>query len=188
VLGFDALFAAALFRFGASALEKLQFLPHAHRGEKLTPPQWSIYPYGTRSIPEVGQLSIRVVRLGTPRASDEGLRLGTVRRPPRGVKKADFARRDWYDVWVPDLAPSEQLRSWALHDEWTDARWKRYTREYLREMKQPSTQRLIGLLAAMSRQTNFSVGCYCEDESRCHRSLLRELLVEAGASIESGAT
>jgi uncharacterized protein YeaO (DUF488 family) len=128
-------------------------------------------------------MSIRVVRLGTSRSPDEGLRLGTVRRPPRGVKKSDFARRDWYDVWVPDLAPSAQLVSWALADPWTDQRWKRYSREYLREMKEPSAQRLIALLAAMSHTTNFSVGCYCENESRCHRALLRQLLIDAGASI-----
>jgi len=128
-------------------------------------------------------MPIRVVRLGTPRSPDEGLRLGTVRRPPRGVKKSDFARRDWYDVWVPDLAPSAQLVSWALADPWTDERWKRYTREYLREMKQPAVQRLITLLAAMSRDTSFSVGCYCENESRCHRALLKGLLRDAGAVI-----
>ena len=130
-------------------------------------------------------MSIRVVRLGTPRADDEGIRLGTVRRPPRGVKKSDFARLDWYDVWVPDLAPSAQLVSWALADPWTDQRWKRYTREYLREMKEPHVQRLLGLLAAISRDTNFSVGCYCENESRCHRSLLREMLISAGAVINN---
>ena len=128
-------------------------------------------------------MSIRVVRLGTPRAPDEGLRLGTVRRPPRGVKKSDFARLDWYDVWVPDLAPSAQLVSWALADPWTDERWKRYTREYLREMKEPHVQRLIVLLAALSRHSNFSVGCYCENETRCHRTLLRKLLADAGALV-----
>ena len=126
-------------------------------------------------------MSIRVVRFGTPRAPDEGLRLGTVRRPPRGVKKSDFARLDWYDVWVPDLAPSAQLVSWALADPWTDERWKRYTREYLREMKEPHVQRLIALLAALSRHSNFSVGCYCENEARCHRALLRQLLEGADA-------
>jgi uncharacterized protein YeaO (DUF488 family) len=131
-------------------------------------------------------MSIRVVRLGTPRARDEGLRLGTVRRPPRGVKKSDFARGNWYDVWVPDLAPSAQLVSWALADPWTDERWKRYTREYLREMREPSAQRLISLLAALSRDTNFSVGCYCEDESRCHRALLRDLLRDAGGVFNGG--
>ena len=129
-------------------------------------------------------MPIRVIRLGTPRAPDEGTRLGTVRRPPRGVKKSDFAKKDWYDVWVPDLAPSEQLRSWALNDEWTEERWKRYRKEYLREMKDPRSARLIAMLAAMSRSSNFSLGCYCDDESHCHRSLLKGLLEEAGAEIE----
>jgi uncharacterized protein YeaO (DUF488 family) len=99
------------------------------------------------------------------------------------VKKSDFAKKDWYDVWVPDLAPSEPLRSWALHDEWTEERWKRYTKEYLREMKQPHAARLIAMLAAMSRDSNFSLGCYCEDASHCHRSLLRRLLEAEGAEI-----
>jgi len=128
-------------------------------------------------------MPIRVVRLGTPRAKGEGLRLGTVRRPPRGVRKSDFARADWYDVWVPDLAPSAQLVSWALADPWTDERWRRYKREYLREMREPGARRLIELLAALSRDSSFSVGCYCENENRCHRALLRELLIEAGAEI-----
>lgn len=126
-------------------------------------------------------MAIRVVRLGKPRAENEGLRLGTVRRPPRGVKKSDFAKQDWYDVWVPDVAPSAQLVSWALADDWTDERWARYRKAYLKEMKEPSQSRLIALLAALSHTTNFSVGCYCEDETRCHRSLLRELLQDAGA-------
>jgi uncharacterized protein YeaO (DUF488 family) len=129
-------------------------------------------------------VSIRVVRLGQPREESEGIRLGTVRRPPRGVKKTDFAGDDWYDVWLPDLAPSAQLVSWATADPWTDQRWKRFRREYLREMKTPSTQRLIQVLAALSQNSNFSVGCYCEDESRCHRSLLREILVDAGAELK----
>ena len=128
-------------------------------------------------------MAIRIVRLGTPRAPDEGLRLGTVRRPPRGVPKRDFARRDFYDLWFPDLAPSAPLVSWALASPWTDARWKRYARLYRAEMRKPPQQRLLGLLAALSRQTNFAVGCYCEDASRCHRSLLRELLLEHGAEI-----
>jgi uncharacterized protein YeaO (DUF488 family) len=106
-----------------------------------------------------------------------------VRRPPRGVKKQDFSKRDFYDVWVPDVAPSAQLVSWALADPWTDARWNRYVKEYKREMKEPKAQRLISLLAAMSRDANFSVGCYCEDPTRCHRALLTELLEEAGAVI-----
>ena len=118
---------------------------------------------------------IRVVRLGTPRAKGEGLRLGTVRRPPRGVKKADYARLDYYDVWLPDLAPSPEVIALAHQD------WKRFTRAYEREMKAPSAQRLLSVLAALSRQTDFSVGCYCEDEQRCHRSILRRLLEQHGA-------
>jgi uncharacterized protein YeaO (DUF488 family) len=126
---------------------------------------------------------IRVVRLGTPRAPDEGLRLGTVRRPPRGVKKADYARRNYYDVWVPELAPSQGLVSWALSTPWTDARWARYVKSYRREMQAPDRQRLLDLLAQLSRQTDFSIGCYCEREDRCHRSLLRELLADRGAAL-----
>ena len=126
---------------------------------------------------------IRIVRLGSSRAPDEGLRLGTVRRPPRGVPKADYARRDFYDVWVPDLAPSPALFSWIKSRPLTDANWRTYARRYRAEMRQPLAQRLIALLAALSAGTNFSVGCYCEDESRCHRSLLREFLVDAGANV-----
>lgn len=126
---------------------------------------------------------IRIVRLGSSRAPGEGLRLGTVRRPPRGVPKADYARRDFYDVWVPDLAPSPALFSWIKSRPLTDANWRTYARRYRAEMRQPQAQRLIALLAALSARTNFSVGCYCEDESRCHRSLLRELLVDAGANV-----
>ena len=115
----------------------------------------------------------------------EGLRLGTVRRPPRGVKKADYASLDYFDVWLPDLAPSAPLVSWALSGPWTGQRWKTYARKYWREMRAPPATRLLALLAALSRTTNFSIGCYCEDEGRCHRSLLRELLVEAGAFVQS---
>jgi uncharacterized protein YeaO (DUF488 family) len=128
-------------------------------------------------------MPVRVVRLGTARAPDEGVRLGTVRRPPRGVRKEDFARRDYFDLWLPDLAPSAPLVKWALSEPWTTARWERYARAYRREMRTPEARRLIALLAALSAQTNFSVGCYCEDASRCHRSLLRELLADAGATI-----
>jgi uncharacterized protein YeaO (DUF488 family) len=128
-------------------------------------------------------LAIRVVRLGSPRAPDEGLRLGTVRRPPRGVKKRDYARLDYYDVWLPELAPTATLVSQAQSRPWTDARWSVFARRYRAEMRRPDAQRLIALVAALSRQTNISVGCYCEDESRCHRSLLRELLAEAGARL-----
>jgi uncharacterized protein YeaO (DUF488 family) len=130
-------------------------------------------------------MAIRVVRLGAARASDEGLRLGTVRRPPRGVKKEDYARRNFYDAWLPELSPSQALVTWAMSEPWTDRRWKTFAKRYRAEMREPAAQRLIALLAAMSAQTNFSVGCYCEDESRCHRSLLRELLADAGATLRS---
>jgi uncharacterized protein YeaO (DUF488 family) len=115
--------------------------------------------------------------------TNEGLRLGTVRRPPRGVRKSDFARRDYFDVWLPELAPSAEVVSWALSVPWTDARWKRYVRRYRREMSAPPAKRLISLLAALSRDSNFSVGCYCENAQRCHRSLLSDLLADAGAVI-----
>lgn len=128
-------------------------------------------------------MSIRVVRLGEPRVPEEGPRLGTVRRPPRGVKKEDYARLDWFDLWLPDLAPSAELVSYALSEPFTDERWAKYARAYRREMKQPAAERLLGLLALLSRQTHFSVGCYCEREDRCHRSLLRELLIEHRAQV-----
>jgi uncharacterized protein YeaO (DUF488 family) len=125
-------------------------------------------------------MSLRVVRLGTPRASGEGLRLGTVRRPPRGVPKAECASRDFYDVWLPDLAPSEGLVSQALQAS-DDREWRAFARRCRAEMKRPEAARLLELLAALSRRTNLSVGCYCADESRCHRSILQALLREHGA-------
>jgi len=128
-------------------------------------------------------MSVRVVRLGTPRDPDEGLRIGTVRRPPRGVRKEDYAARNYFDVWLPELAPSAPLVSWALSEPFSSKRWAAYERRYRREMRQAAAQRLIALLAALSSQTNFSVGCYCEDETRCHRSLLKELLFEQGAEV-----
>ena len=128
-------------------------------------------------------MAIRVVRLGTPREAEEGLRIGTVRRPPRGVRKEDHARRDFFDVWLPELAPSAPLVSWALSEPFTAARWDTYARKYRAEMRQPTPQRLLALLANLSSQTNFSVGCYCEDETRCHRSLLKHLLIKQGAKI-----
>ena len=128
-------------------------------------------------------MAIRVVLLGTPRLPGEGLRLGTVRRPPRGVRREDFARRDYYDLWLPDLAPSAELFSYAMAEPLTPPRWETYARRYLREMRQPAQARLIDLLARLSAQADFSVGCYCEDETRCHRSLLRGLLADAGAAL-----
>ena len=104
-----------------------------------------------------------------------------MRRPPRGVPKNEFAKRDYYDVWLPELAPSADVVSWALSEPWTDARWRRYATRYRKEMREPQARHLIELLAALSRQSNFSIGCYCEDASRCHRSLLGDLLRDAGA-------
>jgi len=128
-------------------------------------------------------MAIRVVRLGTRRKAGEGLRLGTVRRPPRGVKKEDFAKRDYYDMWVPALSPSQAVVSRAMSQEWTGARWKKFERAYRREMAAPAPKQLIELLAKMSHHANFSVGCYCEREDRCHRSILKKLLEKQGASI-----
>ena len=128
-------------------------------------------------------MSVRIVRLKTPRAPAEGLRIGTVRRPPRGVRKVDYAQHDYFDVWLPELAPSAPLVSWALSEPFTPKRWSVYQGRYRREMQQPAAQRLIALLAALSSQTNFSVGCYCEDETHCHRSLLKRLLIEQGAEV-----
>lgn len=127
-------------------------------------------------------MPIRIVRLGAPRAPGEGLRVGTVRRPPRGVKKEEFASRDFYDVWLPNLAPSAELVAEGLDAE-DDAAWKAFSRKYAAEMKQPEPSRVLDLLAALSHQTALSVGCYCEDERRCHRSLLRGLLAQRGADV-----
>ena len=126
-------------------------------------------------------MPIRVVRLGTPRQGDEGLRLGTVRRPPRGVRSEDVGRRHYFDVWVPELAPSAPLVAWARSQPFTPRRWATFVRRYRAEMRKPAAQRLMALLAAFSAQQDFSVGCYCADDSQCHRSVLRELLRDAGA-------
>ena len=127
-------------------------------------------------------MAISVVRLGSPRARGEGLRLGTVRRPPRGVPKAEHASRDFYDVWLPDLAPSDPLVKQALQA--SDERaWASFVKRYRSEMKRPEAARLLALLAALSQRTDFSVGCYCSDEARCHRSVLRALLLEHGARL-----
>src|SRR5438067_2325036 len=125
-------------------------------------------------------MAVRVVRLGTPRGKSEGLRIGTVRRPPRGVAKSKFASENWYDIWFPNLAPSVPTMKLGLGAK-TDAEWKAFARKYRAEMARPENIRTIQLLARLSHQTNFSVGCYCEDERRCHRSMLRDLLVEQGA-------
>jgi uncharacterized protein YeaO (DUF488 family) len=128
-------------------------------------------------------MAIRIVRLGTPRAKGEGLRIGTVRRPPRGVPKREFASRDWYDVWFPNLAPSVETMKLGLAVK-TPAQWLAFTRKYRAEMAAPENSRTLDVLAALSHQTNFAVGCYCENESRCHRSILRALFAERGAALE----
>lgn len=132
-------------------------------------------------------MPIAVVRLGSPRRRHEGLRLGTVRRPPRGVPKAEFASRDFYDVWLPHLAPSAPLVAMAQRSR-DERTWKTFVRRFRTEMSRPDAARILDLLAALSRQTNFSVGCYCEQEERCHRSILRKLLAERGADMSEGAS
>jgi uncharacterized protein YeaO (DUF488 family) len=128
-------------------------------------------------------MTVRIVRLGQPRARNEGTRLGTVRRPPRGVRKQDFARLDWYDVWFPVLAPSVPTMKLGLSAQ-NARQWTAFARKYRAEMAAPVASQALDVLAALSRHANFSVGCYCEDESRCHRSLLRELLETRGAKVE----
>jgi len=130
-------------------------------------------------------MAIRVVRLGSPRVPGEGLRLGTARRPPRGVRKENYAKENYFDVWFPDLAPSAPLVSWALSEPWTDRRWATYAKRYRSEMRAPEPQRLLEVFARLSEQASFSIGCYCEDETRCHRSVLRELLAERGAELQA---
>ena len=127
-------------------------------------------------------MPVRVVRLGSDRLPNEGLRIGTVRRPPRGVQKADFASGNWYDVWLPDLAPSAQTVKLGL-SAGSPAAWKAFVKRYRAEMAGPPASRVIDLLAALSHTADFSIGCYCQDESRCHRSILRELLAARGAKI-----
>jgi len=128
-------------------------------------------------------MTIRIVRLGSTRESNEGLRIGTVRRPPRGVRKEEYASKNIYDVWFPNLSPSEALLKEAspLNDE---SSWKAFKRKFIAEMKLPEARRDLDLFTALSHQTNFAIGCYCKDESRCHRSILRELLEQRGANIK----
>jgi uncharacterized protein YeaO (DUF488 family) len=131
-------------------------------------------------------MSVRIVRLGSPRLPSEGLRIGTVRRPPRGVPKSEFSRRNFYDVWLPILSPTSALVD-AARSARDAAAWRRFVRKYRSEMNEPDASRTLDLLAAMSHSADFSVGCYCADEARCHRSILRELLLERGAKIEPAA-
>lgn len=127
-------------------------------------------------------MTVRIVRLGTPRSKGEGLRIGTVRRPPRGVPASKFASEDWYDVWYPNLAPSLETMKQALQAE-SERDWAKFVKKFRAEMAKPDAKRSLDVLAALSKTASFSVGCYCENESRCHRSILRELLKERGAKI-----
>lgn len=128
-------------------------------------------------------MGIRIVQLGSPRQRNEGVRIGTVRRPPRGVPKTEFAVRDYYDAWLPSLAPTAELVSRAMSAN-SNADWSRFVRDYRAQMNAPDPRRLLDLLAALSKTTNFSVGCYCKEEDRCHRSVLRSLLEARGAKIK----
>jgi len=128
-------------------------------------------------------MSIRIVRLGTRRAGDEGLRIGTVRRPPRGVPKSEYASQNWYDVWLPNVAPTAELMKLGQAAE-SEKDWAVFLRKYRREMADPEKGRILDVLAALSHDSNLSVGCYCENEERCHRSVLRELLAERGANLK----
>ena len=129
-------------------------------------------------------MAVRIVRLGTPRGKGEGTRIGTVRRPPRGVPKSEFATQNWYDVWFPNLAPSDATVKLGQRAA-TPAQWAAFARKYRAEMAKPDNRRALDVLAALSRDADFSVGCYCQDEARCHRSVLRALLAERGAKVHS---
>ncbi|MGL4781842.1 MAG: DUF488 domain-containing protein [Aeromonas hydrophila] len=129
-------------------------------------------------------MALAIVRLGTPRLTDEGLRIGTVRHPPRGVPKTEFASQDWYDVWFPNLAPSNDTMKLGQAAE-TPAQWSAFCKQYKAELTTPAARHDLALLAALSHTTNLSVGCYCEQESRCHRAILRELLTAAGAAMRT---
>jgi uncharacterized protein YeaO (DUF488 family) len=130
-------------------------------------------------------MAVRVLRLGSDRIKGEGLRIGTVRRPPRGVPKAAFASQNWYDVWLPNLSPSPETMKFGKNAT-TERHWLAFEKKYRAEMAAPENSRILELLAALSHQTNFSVGCYCEDETRCHRSVLMKLLIGKGAKVAGG--
>ncbi|HEX7456144.1 MAG TPA: DUF488 family protein [Candidatus Nanoarchaeia archaeon] len=128
-------------------------------------------------------MTVRIVRLGTERISGEGIRIGTVRRPPRGVPRSEFGSHNWYDVWFPNLAPSPETIKLGQSAK-TEKEWKAFMRKYRAEMAAPEKSRTLDLLSTLSHESNFSVGCYCADERRCHRSVLRALLLERGAKVE----
>ena len=127
-------------------------------------------------------MALRIVRLGTERCKEEGLRIGTVRRPPRGVQKSDYSSKNWYDVWLPNVAPSPELMKLGQAVK-TEKEWITFVKKYRSELKDPDKSRILDLLVALSHETNISVGCYCKNEARCHRSVLRELLDERGAKL-----
>ena len=127
-------------------------------------------------------MAIRIVRLGSPRGADEGLRVGTVRRPPRGVPKSEYARKDFYDIWLPNLSPTPELMKLGKSAQ-DNRSWELFKRKFRAEMSRPEASRVLDLLAALSHQTQLAVGCYCEDEQKCHRSVLRQLLEERGADV-----
>jgi len=129
-------------------------------------------------------MAIRVIQLGTSRHENEGLRIGTVRRPPRGVRKVDYAKRNFYDTWLPQLAPSAELVKWMKARDDTPANWKLFEKRYVHELSFHDNLRLLDLLSALSREADFSIGCYCEDEKKCHRSILRKMLLKHGAFIK----
>ena len=131
-------------------------------------------------------MTVRIVRLGSERAKNEGLRIGTVRRPPRGVPKKDFASKNWYDVWLPNLSPSTETMKFGKNAT-SEKEWAAFEKKYRSEMARPDNNRILDLLAALSHQTNFSVGCYCKEEAHCHRSVLRKLLIGKGAKIEKSS-
>jgi uncharacterized protein YeaO (DUF488 family) len=130
-------------------------------------------------------MAVRVLRLGSDRIEGEGLRIGTVRRPPRGVPKAEFASQNWYDVWLPNLSPSPETMKFGKNVK-SEREWLSFEKKYRAEMATPENSRILELLAALSHQTNFSVGCYCENEARCHRSVLKKLFLEKGAKVVGG--
>ena len=137
---------------------------------------------GFRASTRVIIVTLRILRLGTPRLPREGTRIGAVRRPPRGVRKEDYAAQDWFDIWYPELSPSADLVSRARSAQ-SEKEWQSFVRAFAAEMNEPTPKRTLDLLAALSHDADFSIGCYCEDESRCHRSVLRELLAERGANL-----
>lgn len=128
-------------------------------------------------------MTVHIVRLGTKRIPDEGIRIGTVRRPPRGVPKSEYSAQNWYDVWFPNLSPSPQTLKLGQNAR-TENQWKAFLQKFRAEMTTSENSRILDLLAALSHQSNFSIGCYCADEQRCHRSVLRSLLLERGAKVE----